>query len=142
MPASSFNQILLGTTNSDLSLPAGIIVDFAGSSAPSGWLLCYGQAVSRNTYAALFAAISTSYGIGDGATTFNLPDCRGRVKAGKDDMGGSAASRIAAGTSLGYTAGSETLPTGVEQQDSPGTALAGSGTNLQPTIIVNTIIKY
>ena len=114
MPATSFSQILLGSTNGDLSIPAGIITDYAGSSAPSGWLLCYGQAVSRSTYAALFTAISTTYGIGDGATTFNLPDCRGRVKAGKDDMGGSSANRLTDqsggldGDILGDTGGSET----------------------------------
>jgi microcystin-dependent protein len=72
----------------------GTILDFAGAAAPTGWLLCYGQAVSRTTYAPLFAAIGTTYGAGDGSTTFNLPDCRGRVHAGKDNMGGTAASRL------------------------------------------------
>ena len=72
--------------------PTGCVFSFARSTAPSGWLLCYGQAVSRTTYAALFAVISTTYGVGDGSSTFNLPDLRGRSVAGKDDMGGSAAS--------------------------------------------------
>lgn len=76
------------------SLPAGVVVDFSGSSAPSGWLLCYGQAVSRSTYARLFAAIGTVYGAGNGSTTFNVPDARGRVIAGKDDMGGTNANRL------------------------------------------------
>lgn len=76
------------------AVPTGGLVDYAGSSAPVGWLLCYGQAVSRVTYAALFTAIGTTYGSGDGSTTFNLPDCRGRVGAGKDDMGGVGANRL------------------------------------------------
>lgn len=72
----------------------GTVLPFAGSAAPTGWLLCHGQAVSRTTYAALFNTIGTTFGAGDGSTTFNLPDLRGRVAAGKDDMGGSAASRL------------------------------------------------
>jgi microcystin-dependent protein len=64
---------------------------FAGSSAPLNHLLCNGQAVSRTTYAALFAVIGTTYGAGDGSTTFNLPDLRGRAPVGLDNMGGSAA---------------------------------------------------
>lgn len=59
------------------ALPAGLIFPYAGSTAPSGYLDCDGTAVSRATYAALFAAISTTYGVGDGSTTFNLPDTRG-----------------------------------------------------------------
>jgi len=62
--------------------PTGAVMDFAGSSAPSGWLECDGSAVSRATYAALFTAISTTWGVGDGATTFNVPDMRGRVAVG------------------------------------------------------------
>lgn len=64
------------------------------NSAPSGWLFCAGQAVDRTTYAGLFSAISTTYGVGDGSTTFNLPDLRGRVPVGRDDMGGTAANRL------------------------------------------------
>lgn len=59
------------------ALPSGSITMFAGSSAPAGWMLTDGTAVSRTTYAALFAAIGTTYGSGDGSTTFNLPDTRG-----------------------------------------------------------------
>jgi microcystin-dependent protein len=81
--------------------PTGIISPFAGSAAPTGWLLCYGQAISRTTYSALFGVISTTYGVGDGSTTFNVPDLRGRVIAGKDDMGGSAASRLTSATISG-----------------------------------------
>lgn len=72
----------------------GTVLDFAGNTAPTGWLMCYGQAVSRTTYSQLFDKIGTTYGAGDGSTTFNVPDCRGRVIAGKDNMGGTAASRL------------------------------------------------
>jgi microcystin-dependent protein len=64
------------------SLP-GMIVPFAGLDAkvPTGWLFCNGQIVSRTTYSALFSVISTTYGAGDGSTTFTLPDLRGRMAA-------------------------------------------------------------
>lgn len=75
-------------------LPPGLMAPYGGAAAPSGWLLCYGQAVSRTTYATLFAAIGTTFGPGDGATTFNLPDLRGRVAAGADNMGGASANRL------------------------------------------------
>lgn len=75
--------------------PTGAVTPFAGASAPDGWLFCFGQVVSRSTYAALFAALGTAYGAGDGSTTFSLPDFRGRVPGGKDDMGGTAAGRLA-----------------------------------------------
>jgi microcystin-dependent protein len=62
--------------------PAGSLVMFAGATAPYGYLLCDGAAVSRTTYAALFSVIGTTYGVGDNATTFNIPDLRGRVPLG------------------------------------------------------------
>jgi microcystin-dependent protein len=72
------------------SIPAGTVNDFAGANAPQGWLLCDGTAVSRVTYAALFTAIGTVYGVGDGSTTFNLPDARGRMTVGRAPTGGHA----------------------------------------------------
>lgn len=60
-----------------VSVPTGALMGFAGSTAPSGWLVCDGSAVSRTTYADLFARIGSTYGDGDGSTTFNLPDCDG-----------------------------------------------------------------
>jgi microcystin-dependent protein len=78
----------------DTIIPAGMIMPTASSVEPSGWLYCYGQNLSRATYARLFTALGTVYGVGDGATTFGLPDLRGRMLAGKDNMGGSAANRI------------------------------------------------
>jgi len=69
-------------------LPAGAILQYGAASAPTGYLLCDGAAVSRTTYAALFTITSTLYGVGDGSTTFNLPDFRGRVPAGYAASGG------------------------------------------------------
>lgn len=65
-------------------LPAGALFPYAGGAPPTGFLLCDGTAVSRTTYAALFAAIGTAYGSGDGVSTFNVPNLRGRVPAGLD----------------------------------------------------------
>lgn len=64
--------------------PPGNVAHFAGTTAPAGWLLCNGATVSRTDYAALFAAIGTTYGAGDGATTFALPDLRGEFIRGLD----------------------------------------------------------
>lgn len=96
-------------------LPVGLgPLAYSGTTEPSGWLFCYGQEISRTTYAALFAAIGTTHGVGDGSTTFNLPDKRGRVGAGKDNMGGTSANRLTNlsggvdGDTLGATGGLET----------------------------------
>lgn len=68
-------------------VPTGAILSYAGSSAPAGWLVCDGAAVSRTTYANLFSALGTTFGTGDGSTTFNLPDLRGRFIRYDDNMG-------------------------------------------------------
>src|SRR3990167_8065526 len=60
----------------------GAILQYGAAYPPSGWLLCDGSAVSRTTYAALFAVIGTTYGAGNGSTTFNVPDLRGRIAVG------------------------------------------------------------
>ena len=65
-------------------IPAGNVSATARASAPDGWLLCDGQAVSRTTYEVLFTAISTTYGAGNGSTTFNVPNLKGRVPVGVD----------------------------------------------------------
>lgn len=93
---------------SAIAIPIGTTIQFAGSVEPAKWFFCFGQELSRATYSDLFSVVGTTYGAGDTTTTFNLPDCRGRVLAGKDDMGGSAASRLVSqisGDSLGATAG-------------------------------------
>lgn len=160
------NIAVAGTSAPGGLAPAGVVLPFAGSTAPTGWLLCFGQAVSRTTYAALFTALGTSYGVGDGSTTFALPDLRGRIPGGKDNMGGSAASRLTSGgsgvdgTTLGAAGGAQThtltnaqLPTSVI--GTGGSTIArgatvsdlqtvGSGqahNNTQPTIVLNYIIK-
>jgi microcystin-dependent protein len=63
-------------------LPPGLVLPYGGAAAPSGWLLCDGSAVSRTTYSLLFTAIGTAYGSGDGTSTFNVPDLRGRMPVG------------------------------------------------------------
>ncbi len=82
--------------------PLGSILPYAGASAPTAWMICDGTAISRTTYAALFAIAGTSFGVGDGSTTFNLPDLRGRVP-----MGSGTGSGLTART-RGASVGAET----------------------------------
>ena len=83
-------MISSGVPNVNIIMPTGSVLQTALTAAPTGWLLCQGQAVSRTTYSVLFNAISTTYGIGDGSTTFNLPDLRGRVAIGAGQVTDSA----------------------------------------------------
>jgi len=85
---------------SSVDLPIGTVMKYAGTAAPSGWALCDGSLFSRSTFSQLFAAIGTSYGVGDGSTTFNVPDLRGKVPVGKD---------AATFATLGATGGVETV---------------------------------
>lgn len=87
--------------------PAGIIMPFAGTVAPQGCLFCDGSAVSRTTYAALFEVIGTTYGEGDGSTTFNIPDLSGRVVIG-----------VSNSHALGTTGGSENVTLTADQMPS------------------------
>lgn len=119
LPAGTAGQVLqtagagANPAWANVGAPTGTIAPYAGSTSPTGYLLCYGQAISRTTFADLFAIVGTTYGIGDGSTTFNIPDLRGRGVFGKDDMGGSAANRITnagsgiTGTGLGNTGGTQ-----------------------------------
>jgi microcystin-dependent protein len=114
--ASQPAWVLFGAGN--IPVPLGAMLDYTGAVAPtSNWALAAGQAISRTTYAAYFSLVGTTYGAGDGVTTFNIPDLRGRLAAGQDNMGGSAAGRIGTvstdsgtivGTTLGSAAGSAT----------------------------------
>lgn len=91
-------------------LPVGAVLPFAGNigiSALSDWLPCAGQAVSRTVYALLFDSIGTTYGNGDGSTTFNVPDLRGRVIAAIDNQGGTSANTVPTGNSVGTKMGTE-----------------------------------
>lgn len=98
-------------------IKVGQVIDVAGSTAPAGTLLLDGTCYSQTTYAALFAVIGTTYGSACGAGNFPVPDMRGRLAAGKDNMGGSAAGRIGTvstdsgvivGATLGSVGGSST----------------------------------
>jgi len=83
--AARNNSTKVATTafvSNGATMPCGTIIAFAGATAPAGWLLCNGQAVSRTTYADLFKLIGTSYGAGNGSSTFNVPDLRGRFLEG------------------------------------------------------------
>lgn len=91
-------------------IQAGSVIDFAGTNPPIGWLLCAGQTLSRSDYPDLFAAIGTTYGAPSGAT-FNLPDCRGRVSAGRDVDQGGFADRLTTPNSrtLGASGGAQSV---------------------------------
>lgn len=74
-------------------IPPGVVFPYAGPIPPTGWLLADGSAISRTVYARLFTAIGTTYGVGDGSTTFNLPDLRGEFLRGLDNGRGVDAGR-------------------------------------------------
>ncbi|HWL28735.1 MAG TPA: phage tail protein [Burkholderiaceae bacterium] len=98
------------------AVPAGVVLPYAGPVPPAGWLLCDGSNVSRTTYAKLFAAVGTTYGVGDGSTTFKLPDLRGEFVRGLDNARGVDAAR---------TLGSAQTDT---MQQVTGTLLSRTGT--------------
>jgi microcystin-dependent protein len=110
------NLFLQGLIN-DI-VPVGIILDYGGVTGVPGagkWALCYGQAISRSSYPTLFSRLGTTFGAGNGTTTFNLPDYRGRLGIGIDNMGGASAGRITtAGSSIdgnvaGATGGNQSV---------------------------------
>ena len=109
----------LDSTSPTAFLPPGVFLPYGGSSAsvPAGWLYCNGAAVSRTTYAALFAVLGENYGPGDGSTTFNLPDLRDRGVIGatggnpRGTTGGSATKTITSANLPTHTHGAGTLDT-------------------------------
>lgn len=110
-----------------INSPVGGIVLWATNTAPTGWLVCDGTAVSRSTYSGLFAILGTTYGAGDGSTTFNLPNLKGRVAVGRD----SADSDFDV---LGETRGSKThtltsaeMPSHTHIQDAHNHGITDSG---------------
>ena len=110
-----------------VSLPSGAVQEFAGSTAPEGWLMCDGSAVSRTDYAALFSVIGDTYGVGDGSTTFNLPDLRGEFVRGLDDMGTAQGARgVDSGRGLGSTQTDTTAPNGMSASTSASSQGAGN----------------
>ena len=154
--------------NAELAFPTGSMIPFAGASAPaqtiggvSAWLICDGSAVSRTTYADLFATCSTTYGVGDGSTTFNLPDLRGRMPIGAGDegvaanneartlgdKGGDTRLQSHAHTYPWNNAGNGAGGVGVVRLDAfagnmaSSTTGSGTGENMPPFIVTNYIIK-
>lgn len=102
-------------------IPIGVQWPYGGSTPPSGWLLCDGTAVSRTTYSQLFSVLGTSYGPGDGATTFNLPN-----KAGRSSMG--------AGSGAGLTTRTRGARLGSETEIAPVQAHSHTGTVAVPAV--------
>jgi microcystin-dependent protein len=85
------------------AMPIGSVIDFAGPSAPAGWLVCDGRLISRATYSDLFAAIGTTWGSGDGSTTFRLPNTPGRASVAAGTVTDSNGNHVV--FSLGQTTG-------------------------------------
>ena len=98
--------------------PAGVINMWATTTAPTSWLLCDGTAVSRTTYAALFTVISTTYGVGDGSTTFNVPNLKGKVPVGRDSADVSFDSMGETGGAKTHTLLTTEMPVHTHVQDS------------------------
>ena len=92
---------LNGSISALVLVPVGAVVPYAGTVTPANWWACEGQLLSRTSYAALFAAIGTSWGAGDGLTTFGIPDLRGRTLLGLD----TGATRTPGAAAIGATAG-------------------------------------
>jgi microcystin-dependent protein len=88
------NLEVLSAGETKQRMPAGGICDFAMPTPPAGWLKCNGATISRTTYAELFGAIGTTFGAGNGSTTFKLPDFRGEFRRGWDDGRGIDSNRI------------------------------------------------
>ena len=137
-------------------IPAGMIIAWGGTSTPSGWLECDGSAISRTTYAALFAALSTDFGSGDGSSTFNIPDVRGRFLAGTGtnvSKGFETSGQLAASSKITTDSGSAsptvtTVSVSVGAKDAGGTsvvsAVSGGGhthTATIPACVARYLIK-
>lgn len=134
VPASSLAYLYCDGTDTfsppaGLTAPVGTVMDFAGAVVPTGWLLCFGQAVSRTTYTSLFQVIGTAWGAGNGSSTFNVPDCRGRFRSGLDTMGGTGAGRInsVVTSALGAVGGSQFLVSHVHPNTATATTTATLG---------------
>jgi microcystin-dependent protein len=118
-------------------IPIGGGIDYWGTTVPStNFAFPYGQAISRIDYPICFARLGTTYGSGDGTTTFNLPDKRGYVSAAYDGMGGSAANRLTTATmstgGLGGTGGAQTQS--ISKANLPNTTFAFDGTPATITV--------
>lgn len=120
----------IGGTATMSTMPVGAILAMGTTALPSNWLACNGDAVSRATYAALFSAIGTTYGIGNGTTTFNIPDLKGRVPMG-NGINGSDFDKI-----MGVKWGAERVSIGVNEMPAHSHQIAlqagTTGTTLVP----------
>lgn len=118
--------------NSQWVLPPGMIAPYAGAAAPTGWLLCDGSAVSRSTYAALFAVVGTTYGYGDGSTTFNVPNTAGTFIRGSGSTTRYTFTISSATVSQGaiYSNNSQTFRVIAAVTSSTSIIMAGSGAPL------------
>jgi microcystin-dependent protein len=122
--------------NFSVFVPVGAVVAYGSSTAPKGWLSCLGQEVYRGDYPDLFAVIGTTYGVGNGTTTFNLPNLSGRVVVGQGS-GSGLTSR-----SMGATGGAEThtLTTGEIPSHSHTSNATGGGLGLMTADGNNTAV--
>jgi microcystin-dependent protein len=124
---------LQGFGTNPYQIPLGAMLPYTGSTAPNtAFVLPFGQAISRTTYATYFSLVSTTFGAGDGSTTFNVIDMRGRLPIGQDNMGGSAASRVTTagssidGMTIGANGGGQNVS--ILQGNLPNVTLGGSVT--------------
>jgi microcystin-dependent protein len=112
-------------SGAEAEIPTGTVSQFAGSAAPTGWMLCDGSAISRSVYSDLFGVVGTTYGAGDGSTTFNLPDLRGRVAVGQFPSGKTQVATLGNNEGLNSTNASKR---NIQHLHHPGSAQAsGSG---------------
>jgi microcystin-dependent protein len=118
--------------NNSLVCFPGIIQPFGGTVAPAGWLICDGSAINRAIYSNLFAALGTVWGVGDGATTFNIPDLRGVVLRGADSNKGNDPDRA---SRTAIQSGTFTITSSVTTSGSPNVTVS-STSNLAPGMSV------
>lgn len=125
----------LGSALQPFLVPTATLVPFAGTSAPTGWLICDGSSLLRANYPTLFGAIGTNYGSVDG-THFNLPDMRGRIPVGREAMGGTTSGRLERSTTLNTTTGSNSVTVGSATNLSRGMVIVAAGVPAGTTITV------
>jgi microcystin-dependent protein len=165
--ADAMRQMLFSFLEEDcVIVPVGAILEFAGSVIPTGYLWCHGGAVSRTLYGDLYDVIGVEFGVGDGITTFNLPDRRGKVGVGLDPTDGDFDLLGATGGAKTHTLTTGQVPshshtvfadnsmgagatarrvigvTGASNVSTGSTGGGGSHNNVQPYVVVNHIIKF
>ena len=156
--ANLISQATIQGTDTDVSplIPAGSVMAWTGGSAPGGWLACDGSAISRTTYAALFAIAGTAFGVGNGSSTFNIPDLQDRTLVGtgsNNSRGDKTSAALAADSKLTTDSGTAALSLGtidvsVGAKDAGGqtvvnsvTATGHTHTGVVPSVTMMYIIK-